>query len=447
MSSLEVPSFAGSLPADARRSLFIYTLLVPFVFAALLPGLLLRMIRRGGFRDKFGQRLGFYSATDRARLEGGDWVWIHSISVGETLVALKLAAELQQLDTTIRIVLSATTSTGFALARNSASERLQPIYNPIDLVRILRRLFAIIQPRQLILIEGEAWPNLVAECRLRRIPIALAEARLSPRSEARFQRFRKWTGPIFRLVDVICVPEEADVIRWQRLGVNAAHIRFTGSVKFDQPSGTPSRAKEFQLLLESAGISPSTPIVLGGSTHRGEERLLAEMLPHLRKAAPGVCLLLAPRHVERSAEILHVLQTCCPALRVARRTAFPEHSQRVDILILDTTGELRDWYELATVVFIGKSLTATGGQNPAEPALLGKPVVFGPHMENFAALVRLLLSRDGARQIRDAAALESELVSLLTDREQRELLGTNAMKALLAHRGAARRTAELLHAL
>ena len=430
------------LPPDARRSLVIYRLFFPLVFVVLLPGFLLRMFRRGSFRDKFGQRLGRYDAADRARFAGGRWLWIHSISVGETLIALKLARELHTHAPHFQIALSVTTSTGLALASDAAGEWLAVLYNPIDSARCVRAALDLIRPEKLLLIEGEVWPNLVAECRARRIPVSLVNARLSPRSERRMRAARRWVGPVFRLLDDVCVPESDDIARWQSLGVSAEKIRVTGSIKFDSMSGVPTREAEFRALLAPLGVHESTRILLGGSTWAPEEKTLAEMLPRLRAEFPDLFLILVPRHVERTAEILRTLAP----LRIARRSALPL-AQPCDALLVDTTGELRDWYALATVVFVGKSLPEVeqpGGQNPAEPAALGKPVLFGPRMDNFASIVDLLTAHGAARTVVDPASLEREIAALLRDPAARIAMSAAAQAALATHRGATQRTVSLL---
>lgn len=433
---------AEPFAADARRSLFIYNLAFPLVFACMLPGFLLRMMRRGSYRAKFGQRLGRYDAGDRARFAGGRWIWIHSISVGETLIALKLAREIHAQAPALQIALSVTTSTGLALASEAASEWLAPLYNPIDSPRCIRDALDLIRPEKLLLIEGEVWPNLVAECRERRIPVALVNARLSPRSERRMRIARHWIGPIFRMLDEVCVPEPADVARWESLGVPPEKIRVTGSIKFDSPAGAPTREAEFRALLAPLGVSGNTPIFLAGSTWFPEEKILAETLRRLRAEFPDLFLILVPRHVERSAEILRSLA----GWRVVRRSALPL-AEPADVLLVDTTGELRDWYSLATLVFVGKSLPQVeqaGGQNPAEPAALGKPVLFGPRMDNFTSIVAHLIAHGAARKVTDPEALAREAATLLRDPAARAAMAAAATSALASHAGATERTARHL---
>lgn len=433
-----------SLPSDARRSLFIYNLFFPLVFLAMLPGFLLRMFRRGGFREKFGQRLGRYDASDLARLEAREWIWIHSISVGETFVALKLARAMQALDPNIGILLSVTTSTGFAEARKAAGERLEVIYNPIDFAPITRRALETLRPRKLVFIEA-VWPNLLAQATQRGIPSAFI-SRVSPRSERRFRRFRALTGPLFRLVDRICVGEPADIDRWENLGAERAHITCTGNIKFDQAGAAPAREAEFRALLTPLGVNAQAPVIVAGSTWAPEEKILVDLFPALRRDAPDLFLILVPRHVERTEEILR--QLAPSGLRIVRRSALPESQpQHADVLLLDVTGELRDWYACASAVFVGKSMPGVkevGGQNPGEPAMLGKPIVFGPHMENFASLAAQFLAADGATRVQTPAELEQCLREMLRF-PVRHLERAEHLRALLTpHVDAAARTATLL---
>ena len=434
------------LPADARRSLRLYNLLFPLVFLALLPGYLLRMIRRGGYRDKFPQRLGRYTPGDRARLAAREWTWVHSISVGETFLALKLARKIHDLDPARSILLSVTTSTGYAVAQPAACDWLEVIYNPLDLRSIVRRALDIVRPRQLIFIEA-IWPNLLAEARQRSIPTAFVP-RLSPRSERRFRRFRQLTGPIFRLLDGLAAPDPSDVPRWSALGVREERIAVTGNTKFDHVPAAATRIEEFRAILRHCGLREGAPVLLGGSTFPGEERILAEVFRDLRTEFPDLFLILVPRHIERTAEVLADLRPL--GLHIARRSTLSatQHSTlNSQLLLIDTTGELRDWYHLATVVFIGKSLTSTGGQNPVEPVMAGKPVLFGPHMENFEPIVSQWLAAEAAVRIADPADLRTQTADLLRDPARRTALATRARAIAAAHAGATERTARHLLSL
>lgn len=423
---------------------WLYQILFPVAFAVLLPGYLRRMVRRGNYQRDFWQRFGFYRAEVRARLAAGPpRPWLQAVSVGEMLVALKLIAALRERVPGLPLVLSTTTTTGYQLARERVPAGVEVVYTPVDLLGAVRRAFRAFRPSQLVVVDGGLWPNQLWEARRQNVPTALVNARLSPRSERRFQRFRRLAGVMFGLLDLVAVPEESNLVRWRSLGVPAENLQRTGSIKFDD-AGVPPRSESVNATLPDwrrrLGVASDAPVLLAGSTHPGEEKILGTIYQRLRETFADLFLIVVPRHVERSADVRADLEAL--GLRVISRTALPEGSN--DVLLIDTTGELRDWYGQASVVFIGKSLTAVGGQNPAEAVAAGKPVVFGPHMENFADLVTALLDAGGAVQVADAAALEAIVRRLLENpAESRDMAGRGRLQ-LEAHRGAAGRTAELL---
>ena len=424
---------------------FIYNLLWPLGLLIFLPGYIAKMIRRGGYREKFGQRMGIYDGSLRNRLSDRCSTWLHAVSVGEVNIALKLANALRVLEPDLHCVLTTTTTTGFSFARKTAPSWVEVMYTPLDYWPIMRRAFSVIRPARIVLVEAEVWPNLAAAARVRRIPLALVNARLSPRSERRYRRFRFFVAPTFRLLDLVCVPEPRDVERWAALGVPRDRIHVTGSIKFDsdvQTQSVPVAASLWDAPAETA----ERLVLFGGSTHRGEEEILARVFLRLREQFPSLRLFIAPRHVERLQEIRAQLGTLPLRVRLASET-IGDGAAGADCMLLDTTGELHRWYNIATVVFIGKSLTAHGGQNPVEPILAGKPVVFGPHMENFGALAKTLLLNHAAMQVDDTDSLEGTVAKLLRDDDARQRLVGNAHAALTEHKGATARTAGLVQRL
>ncbi len=267
-------------------------------------------------------------------------------------------------------------------------------------------------------------------------------ARLSPRSESRFRAARLITAPIFNQLDVICVQEPEDVARWQSLGVARERIVRTGSIKFDDADSATREPRDFRPILEALGVPTHAPILLGASTHKGEEAALGRVYKALKTDFPNLLLLSVPRHVERSAEVKSDLEAL--GLRVQLRSESAGATQSPDVLLVNTTGELRDWYACATVVFVGKSLLAKGGQNPAEPIVAGRATIFGPNMQNFALLVQGLLRHEGAVTVPDEAALPAAVARLLRDPAERERLVRNGQSVLASHRGATDRTCEVL---
>ncbi|MEO5753375.1 MAG: glycosyltransferase N-terminal domain-containing protein [Chthoniobacterales bacterium] len=418
----------------------LYNLFFPLALLLFLPGYLLKMFRRGNYRNKFEQRLGFYDRATRAKLSRDRHTWLHAVSVGEVMIALKLAEKMKETEPALRVALTTTTTTGFALARRQAPSWTEVLYTPLDWWPIMRRAFSVIRPTRIVLVEAEVWPNLTAIAHRKQIPLALVNARLSPRSEDRFKRFNWFVRPYFRQLDLIGVQELGDIARWTTLGAQPAHLHLTGSIKFDPVNVPPQPAKP-SAVLQDLGISAERPILLAGSTHLGEEEILAQVFLELRGEFPDLLLIIAPRHIERAREIAAQLHRA--GLTTVSRSGSGS-AQPPDCLILDTTGELRDWYAVATVVFIGKSLTARGGQNPVEAIVADRPVVFGPHMENFAALSLSLVAAGGALQVDDATRLPPVVSSLLRDRSRREDLARRARAVLDQHRGATERTAALL---
>lgn len=419
---------------------FIYNLLWPFALIFFLPGYLVKMFRRGGYRKKFGQRLGIYDRQLIARLHWLKPIWLHAVSVGEVTIALKLARHIRALRPNQNCVLTTTTTTGFAFANQNAPDWIEVMYSPLDFWPIMRRAFTALKPKAIVLIEAEVWPNLVAEAHARKIPVALVNARLSPRSEKRFRMFRGLVAPTFRMLDVICVQNSEDVEKWKALGVGAPRIHHAGSIKYD-PENVEVDPELPRKILAGFGLEKRT-VIFGGSTHRGEEKVLAEVFRALKKDFVDLLLVLAPRHTERTAEIVRELGEI--DFRVALRGQLPALDPLLDCLLIDSTGELRHWYGVATIAFIGKSLLASGGQNPAEAILAGKPVLFGPHMENFAALGAALVAQGGAVQVNSATELRRTMTDLLANPEEREKMVANARKVLEPHRGATSRTAHLV---
>ena len=434
---------------------FIYNLFWPVGLLFFLPGYFMKMVRRGGYRKNFGQRFGMYNRELRVRLLNQRSTWLHAVSVGEVNVALKLANALRALERDLHCVLTTTTTTGFALANQNAPQWIEVMYTPLDYWPIMRQAFSVIRPARIVLVEAEIWPNLATEARARRVPLALVNARLSPRSERRYRRFRFFVAPTFRLLDLVCVQEPEDADRWQRIGVEHSRIKCTGSIKYDPDVQAESPAVATSLSvtpkLSEGGwdaLSVGTPdgaVLFGGSTHRGEEEILATIFLGLRQQFPSLRLFIAPRHVERLREIRTQLNALGLQVALASEARAGREGDDTDCVLLDTTGELQRWYDIATVVFIGKSLTAHGGQNPVEPILAGKPVVFGPHMENFGILAKTLVSNKAAIQVRDADSLERAIIELLQDTEARQRLVQNAREVLSPHKGATERAAALVH--
>ena len=235
---------------------------------------------------------------------------------------------------------------------------------------------------------------------------------------------------------------EADARRLESLGTRPEVISVTGNLKFDAALDGSSSACDVRGILNQLDVPAAAPVLVAGSTFEGEELLMAELLPRWRKVAPDLFLVIVPRHFERGAAVQEQLRSA--GWKVARRTELDKAPSQPDVLLVDSTGELTSFYEMATLVFVGKSLTAQGGQNPIEPAALGRPMVFGPFMQNFRAVVRELLQAEAARQVQDEADLAETVGFLLENPTEREALGKAAKSVVEANKGATQRTADML---
>lgn len=425
-------------------SLALYNTILPVGLICMAPGALLKMRRRGGKWQDLRQRIGFHDRDKKVALaqlprSGGLW-WVHAVSVGEVNVAIKVITALLAERPDAGIVLSTTTPTGYQLALNF-SGRHRPnvcaVYSPLDLKPVIRHTLDDVAPTHVVLVEAEAWPNLVTEARARGIPVSLVNARLSKRSESRFKKFGWATKPIFSQLTQVLVPEDEDIARWEGLGVPKDRIHRTGSVKYDPVDSQTdcTHLTALMQVLKDARLSPPRRLMTAASTHAGEEKEIAQVFLNLKKTRPDLGLLIVPRHVERCAAIMEDLRSLgiVPALR-SQVNGPADRSP--DCLLVDTTGELRTWQALSEIVVIGKSFLAKGGQNPAEAALEGKPVFFGPNMQNFEPLVRLLLRPGGAIQVADWDELEARCGAVLDNPAKAAEIGAAGKESLLKHSGA-----------
>ncbi len=419
-------------------ALAIYRLLLPLLFIAAFPGWVVKMLRRGGFGTRLGERAAIYPSP--LEYEPCGAVHFHAVSVGESLLALKLIREWLVREPGRRFVLATGTATGHAVATAAQIPGLRVTYSPLDFRWMVGCYLRRFEPAQIVLIEGEVWPHLLLACKQRDIPVRLVNARMSPRSARRFRKFAGWLRPIYRLLDAVAIQESGDAEIWETLGIAPEKIHATGSLKFDPGSGArPARRPEFQEMLDAFG--QGRPVILAASTHPGEDAWIASAV---YQARPDAVAVMVPRHAERRADVTAELEGA--GFHVTLRSSFPEAATTVNrrhVFVIDSTGELSDWTAHADVVIIGKSFLSTGGQNPCEAILAEKPVIFGRHMENFQPLASRLIARGACISARDSDELVRAIVTALNPQKARAM--TREATELLAHHdGATRRILALL---
>lgn len=421
----------------------LYNLLLPVFVLVAAPAWLLRMTRRGGLSKRLWERLGLYHVAEE--FEPANGIYVHAVSVGEVVMALKLINRWLDREPREQFVLAVTTTTGFQIATTNAPPGVRVIYSPIDLPSLIGRALRRFDPRLLILVDSELWPNLLAGAKRRGVPVGLLNARLSVRSARRYQRFRAVTAPLLGQLSLVCAQAESHAALWRELGVSADAVEVTGSVKFD-PAGSPlpARREEFQSMIDAFGVG--RPVVLAASTHAGEEELIASAI---REASSEALPVLLPRHAERRVEVSNDLRR--HGFEVVLRSAFrsPDDASKA-ALVVDSTGELRDWTAHADAIVIGKSLLGRGGQNPGESILAGVPFICGRHMSNFEPLVSQMVKGEGCHQV-GGEDLLAELVGViervLQDQRGAQAMADHAGKILDQHRGATDRSVDLLREL
>ena len=423
-----------------------YRVLFAVFFWLSAPFYFLKMWRRGNWRPGFGQRFGKYSAKIKQALTNRHIVWFHAVSVGEVNICTQLIKAIEPRVPNVKIVVSTTTSTGMGELEKHLPSHVTRIYYPIDFRGTTVRSLATVHPEAIVLVEAEIWPNFLWRAFEREIPVFLVNARLSDRSYRGYKRFGLLFRPIFAQFAGVGCQNESDAARLRELGFRQEAIHVVGNLKFDAAKLNERSLLDVAALLKQIGVAPGRQIIVAGSTHSGEEEILGGILRKLKPKFPSAFLVVVPRHVERSKDAARGLEK--HGLRfmfrsdVNIRTKLAEGS--LDALLVNSTGELRYFYEQADVVFVGKSLTAEGGQNPIEPGALGKAMVYGPNMQNFPAIVAAFAAGNGALQVQDAAGLEKALEHLLSDEKGRAELGARAKEIVLKNLGAADRTVDMI---
>ena len=424
----------------------IYNILFIIFFLLCSPFYFFKMWRRGNWRAGFGQRFGEYDSRIRQSITNRHILWLHAVSVGEMNVCVQVIRALEPRMPNLKIIVSTTTTTGMGELQKRLPAHIGKIYYPVDRRKYVTSALTTIHPHAFALVESEIWPNFIWHARERGIPLFLINARLSDRSFPRYKRFGFLFRGLFASFDGVGAQNEADAAKLRELGCPPESVHVVGNLKFDaaKPEGRP--LLDVPALLGQLGVPAGAPVLVAGSTHAGEEQLLAAQFLRLRARFPNLFLILVPRHFERSPAVAAEL-TKLGVQFVLRGDLTPENRHdpgSVHCLLVNTTGELRYFYEQAAVVFVGKSITAVGGQNPIEPAALGKAVVFGPNMQNFADVVKIFLAGDGAVQVNDAVELEKTFADLLARPERRAQLGQNALKIVQANQGAVGRTVDMI---
>ncbi len=417
---------------------FIYNILITLVAVAGLPWFLVKLVTTPKYRQGAAQRLGFLPAGLLEPIVRSKPIWVHAVSVGETIAAAPLIRELRRQYPARKIVLSTVTATGNRTARAQVPDADAVIFFPFDLPGVLHRVLRKINPILFILIETEIWPNCIRLLHKRKVPILVVNGRISQHSYRGYRRIRFMMKRVLPRISAFLMQTEEDAQRIIALGAPPDRVQNAGNIKFDR-NVLPLAEMEQLSIRRDYFLPEQGPILIAGSTHGGEEAPLIETYLQLRQTHPDLVFILAPRHPERAPEVEGLIQA---RGLIYQKRSRPQAGRAV--LLLDTVGELMRLYGIGTVAFVGGSLVPSGGHNILEPAIYGVPVVFGPHMENFPEITEVMLAHGAGLQVNAADALTAGIGGLLQDNPRRQAMGDAGMDVIRNNQGALERNLALV---
>lgn len=421
----------------------LYELLLYFSALFLVPYYLFRGLRYGKARHGIRERLGIYRQDLKSILQGRQVVWVHAVSVGETRAAIPLIKALRREYPAAQLVLSNVTETGRKIA-SSLKDIDHFIFFPFDLRWAVRKVMEIVKPDLIVLVETEIWPNFVLEAKRRKIPLVLVNGRISDRSFPRYRMAGRILPPILDSIADFCMQTEQDSRRIRALGAAAGRVQVTGNLKFDMAPPNIVTG-DIASLRREYGLPADSVIWVAGSTHEGEERIIVDVHQKLRLVFPSLRLVLVPRHPERCRQVFDELGK----MNIFARYRSEVESQTMvlasdEVLIVDTLGEMLKLYSLSDIVFVGGSLVPIGGHNVLEASLVKKPVLFGPYMNNFKEIARLLKKAHGGLQVKDADDLFRQMKILLDNPTEAERIGDNGKYLIEANQGTTEKVLKVL---
>jgi 3-deoxy-D-manno-octulosonic-acid transferase len=421
----------------------IYDILLILATPGIMVYSLFRSWRRNRRREGMLERCGIYKKGLFSSNEVMDTIWIHAVSVGETIAVHPLLKSLKERFPETRIVLSNVTETGHGIAQNMR-EVDTCIYFPFDYPLTVKRALRQVCPRLVVVVETEIWPNFLKAAKGMGIPVVLVNGRISDRSFGRYMRLKWFFRPVLANIAAFCMQTADDARRITAMGSVPISVSVTGNLKYDIPVNLPSVERK-NALRKAYRIPEGMTVITAGSTHGGEEEAVLSAYRRLLADGKECLLVLAPRHPERAGVVSEILDgfgiSFTLRSRIGERTGAFRAGQ---VLLVDTVGELMGFYTISELVFVGGSLVPTGGHNILEPASLGVPVLFGPHMNNFRESASLILACGGGLQVKDSDDLALTLMNLMGNSEKRLSMGENGMRLVLANSGAANRQMEVI---
>lgn len=424
---------------------FIYNVLaIVFVIIA-MPVFVFRLVREAGFGERLRQSFGFIPEEKLAKVAGRGAIWLHAASVGEIVATSPIVKEIHKEMPGVPIMISVVTASGYAMAHRIIKEAESIIYFPIDVPFLSNRVISRIKPRIFMPVETELWPNFLKAARQHGLPVMMVNGRISDKSVDRYRHLGSVLSDMMNTVSRFCMQSEIDKEYILRLGADPSKVVVTGNTKFDQ-TYTDVSPEEKANLINEMGLAGSVPVILAGSTHKGEEEIILESFVKVKEVFPKAKLVIAPREILRAEEIVSLAAQA--GLKAARRTALQQiYSVGHDVVVLDTIGELGKVYSIGDIVFVGGSLIQHGGHNILEPAAHGKPIIVGPNMFNFKDSYFLFSNRGACVTVKDSTELTETILRILQNDGISKAMADETITIIKENRGAARKSALYLKEL
>ncbi|MTI15075.1 lipid IV(A) 3-deoxy-D-manno-octulosonic acid transferase [Sansalvadorimonas verongulae] len=427
-------------------SRFVYTLIFYLALPLVVLRLLYRAWRAPAYARRWHERFGLSLPPFPASKSSGKAIWVHTVSVGESIAAAPLVKRLIAMYPKHQVVVTTMTPTGSEQVRKLYGDTVYHVYAPYDLPGAISRFLNHIKPELAVVMETELWPNTIAACHNRNIPVLLTNARLSERSARGYGRLGSLTRNMLQKLSFIAAQSEDDARRFTELGFPRARMQVTGTLKYDLVISDVLK-QEGQTLREQwlTGRSQQARIFIAASTHPGEDEQILEAFKEIRRTLPDILLVLVPRHLERFDPVYGLLKN--EGWQVSRRSTNDTVTPDTDVLLGDTMGELLRMYATADLAFVGGSLVEHGGHNPLEPAALGLPIVSGPHVFNFTEVTATMENAGALTTVHSSSELARHAQMIFTNEQAAQKAGSNALGVMNKNRGALDRQLMLAQAL
>ncbi|WP_301859851.1 3-deoxy-D-manno-octulosonic acid transferase [uncultured Megasphaera sp.] len=431
-----------------RPMYWLYNMLLLFYWAILIPQLIYRLIREEGFYQRIKQSIGFLPDDLKEKIANRHAIWVHAASVGEIVAASPIVREMRKTHPNEVIIVSVVTATGFRMAHQIIKGADGILYFPLDLPYLTNRILNIVKPRVIVLVETEIWPNFLRIAAQKQIPVMMMNGRISQRSSNRYRQITFFTKHVLSTIRVFCMQSRIDAQYIIDIGADPNKVIVTGNTKYDQTYGIVTDEEKKRFLHELGFDEKTYPIMIAGSTHKGENGAVYKAFVKIRSHFPGAKLIIAPRYIHQ-ADLVRDEGRKYEVTMVKRSDmqAGKPVPPSYDGVILDTIGELGRVYSLGDLIFVGGSLVHIGGHNILEPAAHGKPIVVGPNMFNFVEIFDLLSSRGACIMVRNEEEFVETCLDILIHPEKAERMKRSCLEIVQENQGATKKNLDALQHL